>query len=115
MTIISWKRGISGLFGTAADWSTNTVPNANDDVAIDARGTYTVTVGANATIKSLTTISTATVAITGGHRLDITNGTTGSGASAGTISVADAGSLKSAARSRTPAGSISIRPATPPI
>lgn len=94
MTTIDWKRGISGQFSNAADWSTNTVPNANDDVAIDARGTYTVTVGADATIKSLTTVGTATLAITGGHRLDITNGTTGTGASAGTISVADAAALE---------------------
>jgi len=94
MSITQWKRGISGQFGDAANWSTNTVPNANSDVAIDARGTYTVTVGANATIRSLTTISTATLAITGGHRLDVTNGTTGTGASAGTISVADAGALE---------------------
>jgi hypothetical protein len=91
MPTTHWKRGISGQFGDAANWSTNTVPNANSDVAINARGTYTVTVGANATIRSLTTINTATLAITGGHRLDVTNGTTGTGASAGTISVADTG------------------------
>ncbi len=78
MPTTHWKRGISGQFSDAADWSTNTVPNANDAVAIDARGTYTVTVGANATIRSLTTVNTATLAITAGHRLDITNGTTGS-------------------------------------
>src|SRR5579872_6054201 len=94
MPTTHWKRGISGQFGDAANWSTNTVPNANSDVAINARGTYTVTVGANATIRSLTTINTATLAITGGHRLDVTNGTTGTGASAGTISVADTGALE---------------------
>ena len=94
MPTTHWKRGISGQFGDAANWSTNTVPNANSDVAIDARGTYTVTVGADATIRSLTTINTATLAITGGHRLDVTNGTTGTGASAGTSSVADTGALE---------------------
>ncbi len=94
MPITHWKRGVDGQFGVAANWSTNTVPNANSDVAVDARGTYTVTVGANATIRSLTTINTATLAITSGHRLDNTNGTTGTGASAGTISVADAGALE---------------------
>jgi hypothetical protein len=43
MAIAHWKHGISDLFEVAGDWSTNTVPGANDDVAIDAAGTYTVT------------------------------------------------------------------------
>ena len=94
MANISWKRGISGQFNDAQDWSSNSVPTPNDNVAIDARGTYTVTVSANETIRSLTTISTATLAITGGHRLTVTNGTTGTGASAGTISIADSGALE---------------------
>ena len=94
MANISWKRGISGQFSDAQDWSSNSVPTPNDNVAINARGTYTVTVSANETIRSLTTISTATLAITGGHRLTVTNGTTGAGASAGTISIADSGALE---------------------
>ncbi len=94
MANISWKRGIIGQFSDAQDWSSNSVPTPNDNVAINARGTYTVTVSANETIRSLTTISTATLAITGGHRLTVTNGTTGAGASAGTISIADSGALE---------------------
>jgi hypothetical protein len=39
----SWKSGVSGLWSTASDWSTGTVPTARDVVTIDAAGTYTVT------------------------------------------------------------------------
>ena len=42
MANISWKRGIIGQFSDAQDWSSNSVPTPNDNVAINARGTYTV-------------------------------------------------------------------------
>jgi hypothetical protein len=94
MAIIHWKRGIDGQFTDAANWSSNTVPTANDDAAITAPGTYTVTVSANVTIRSLTTVSTATLAIAGEDRLTITHGTTGTAASAGIVNVADRGALE---------------------
>ena len=46
MTAISWKSGISGAWGNAADWSGGVVPGAGDSVTINAAGTYTVTIGA---------------------------------------------------------------------
>jgi hypothetical protein len=91
MATIHWRTGISGAFTTAFDWSTNTVPTAGDDVAIDAAGTYTVTVSASRTIRSLRTVSTATLAVTGGT-FTITNGT-GTGANPGTISVTNGAAL----------------------
>ncbi len=51
MAAIFWNTGVSGFWNTASDWSSNTVPGSNDDVTINAAGTYTVTistfVGAN--------------------------------------------------------------------
>jgi hypothetical protein len=91
MATIHWRRGISGLFSDPFDWSTTTVPTAGDDVGIDAAGTYTVTVSASRTIRSLRTVSTATLAVTAGT-FTITNGT-GTGANAGTISVANGAAL----------------------
>ncbi len=85
MPKIHWKQGSSGQFNTASNWSTNTVPGANDNVFIDATGTYTVTVSTNHTIRTLDMVSTATLAITGG-KFTITNGTR-TGTNAGTISV----------------------------
>jgi phospholipase/lecithinase/hemolysin len=91
MATIHWRTGISGAFTNALDWSTNTVPGAGDDVAIDATGTYTVTVSASRTIRTLKTVSTATLAVTGGT-FTITNGT-GAGANAGTIRVSNGANL----------------------
>ena len=91
MPKIHWTHGIDGSFFTAADWSTHTVPGANDDVFIDATGTYTVTVSATHTIRTLETASTATLAITAG-KFTITNGT-GTGTNAGTISVGNGAAL----------------------
>ena len=92
MTTIHWKHGVSGPFETATNRSTNTVPGVNDDVIIDAPGTYTVTVSASHAIRSLRTASTATLAISRGA-FSIVHGT-GAGANAGAISVGNGAALK---------------------
>src|SRR5262249_54290425 len=83
--------GIDGNFNTAIDWSTGTVPTANDDVVISPTGTYTVTVSTNHTIRSLSTASGATVAVTA-RNFTITHGT-GAGASFGTIDIGNVAAL----------------------
>ena len=92
MTTVFWKHGISGQFDTAADWSTNTVPTVNDDVIIGVPGTYAVTVSTNHVIRSLRTVNTATLAVTGG-RFAIAQGT-GTGFNAGTISIGNGAALQ---------------------
>ncbi len=92
MTTFHWRSGISGSFNTASDWNPVGVPTANDDVAIDAAGTYTVTASSNHTIRSLRTAKTATLAVAHGT-LAITHGT-GTGANAGTISVGNGAALE---------------------
>ena len=91
MTAIHWKSAISGPFTTAADWIPGQVPAAGDDVFITAPGTYAVTSSASRTIKTLTTVSTATLAIARGT-FTITD-SAGSSSNAGTIAVADAAAL----------------------
>jgi hypothetical protein len=94
MTLIHWSRGLSGSFTDAADWSSDTVPTAGDDVEIiaRARGTYTVTADGNHTIEMLETAPEVTLAVDSGV-FSITAGT-GTGASEGTISVADGAALE---------------------
>jgi hypothetical protein len=91
MTAIHWKSAIDGLFTTAGDWIPGQVPAAGDDVFITAPGTYTITSSASRTIKTLTTVSTVTLAITHGT-FTITD-LAGSSSNAGTITVADAAAL----------------------
>ena len=50
----SWKNTSGGNFGTAADWSTGSVPSSSDDACITAAGTYTVTDSATYSVHSLT-------------------------------------------------------------
>lgn len=91
MTTIHWTSGISGQFGTAADWNPSQIPHAGDDVLIDAAGTYTVTSSIDHKIKTVDIVSTATLAVNGGT-FTIANGT-GTGENAGTIRVADSATL----------------------
>ena len=44
----SWKTAVSGLWSTAADWSTGVVPTSSDHVCIKVAGTYKVTIDGNA-------------------------------------------------------------------
>ncbi len=53
MAAIFWNPG-SGNWSVASNWSSNTVPNGNDDVTINAAGTYTVTVNGGEEANSLT-------------------------------------------------------------
>jgi len=66
MTAIHWKYGINGSFDTASDWRIGTVPGPNDNVFIDARGTYTVTSSSDETIVSLSTAAGVTLDIVSG-------------------------------------------------
>jgi hypothetical protein len=54
MTTIFWKNGVNGDFGTASNWSTDTVPGGSDDAVINAPGTYTVTSLTSRSIAGLT-------------------------------------------------------------
>ena len=65
MTIKHWLTAVSGSFSDGTKWTGGTAPTASDDVVIDAIGTYTVTSTATASVLSLSTIGTATFAITG--------------------------------------------------
>jgi hypothetical protein len=44
MTNVTWKTGINADWSLGTDWSTGLVPGSNDDVSVDAGGSYTVTV-----------------------------------------------------------------------
>jgi hypothetical protein len=83
--LIQWHHG-SGDFATAANWDPASVPGSSDDAKIDAAGTYTVTTSVNETVNSLSTVATATLAITAGSVFTANDGT-GSGVNAGTIAI----------------------------
>ena len=85
--VISWKKGVSGDWTTASDWSTGTVPGAADQASLSAIGTYTVTSSANVNVYSLTTAAGATLDIAGNFAAFAG---TGAGVTAGKINV-DAG------------------------
>src|SRR5262245_58127283 len=51
---VSWLTAGGGNWNVATNWSGGAVPATNDDVLITLAGTYTVTLNANASIKSLT-------------------------------------------------------------
>ncbi len=51
---IVWTNASGGSWGTPANWSPNQVPGPPDDAAITMNGTYTVTLSASATVRSLT-------------------------------------------------------------
>jgi hypothetical protein len=91
MATIHWRHGVNGDFAVAANWNPATVPGSADTAAIIAVGTYTVGSAVDETVNSLTTIKTATLAVTGGT-FTATNGT-GIGANAGTIAVGDGADL----------------------
>jgi hypothetical protein len=76
MATITWNNSNGGNWNTASDWTPNQVPGAGDDAEIDASGTYTVTITSSVAVKSLTTVSGATVAISNGDSLAWTTGST---------------------------------------
>ena len=87
MTQIHWTSQVSADFGTAIDWTPQTVPGSGDDAILDAPGVspYTVSTSTSETVLSIQTGSTATLAI-GSGTFSATGGT-GAGANAGTISI----------------------------
>jgi len=86
-----WINSKGGDFAGESSWSTNQVPGAGDDAVIDARGTYTVTSSIDKTINSLTTVSGATLDVTGGT-FAIESGT-GRGSNHGTIIASQSGEI----------------------
>src|SRR5207237_3488778 len=79
MVAIRWASGISGLWTQATNWSTGTVPTGNDDVTIDAAGSYTVNVDQpnSAAARSLVfNAPAATIDILASRVLIIVNGAT---------------------------------------
>src|SRR5258708_1609572 len=54
MAAISWKTAVNGDWNLAANWSTNTVPGAGDDVTISVAGPYIVTISSADLASSLT-------------------------------------------------------------
>src|SRR5579885_1849485 len=84
MAQIHWTKAVNGNFATQADWSPANVPGAADDAIIDAVGTYTVTVAANAAVNTFDTLTGATLAVAAGKTFSA-----GSGVNAGKITVGD--------------------------
>ena len=81
----SWKNPVSGNFATAADWSTGLVPGTTDSVAISTSGTYTVSVTASTTVRSIEeTDSGATVSVGASDVLTLSGASNINGAIAGT-------------------------------
>ncbi|MBO1048263.1 MAG: hypothetical protein HEQ10_11150 [Dolichospermum sp. DEX182a] len=54
MANISWKNGVNGNFGTAANWNPGTVPTTANIAQINLDGTYTVLLNLNRTLSGLT-------------------------------------------------------------
>src|SRR5689334_11772823 len=54
LTAISWNNAAGGDWNVASNWSTNSIPTSADDVSITLAGSYSVTLGANATVRTLT-------------------------------------------------------------
>ncbi|QSV64486.1 MAG: hypothetical protein HEQ26_18790 [Dolichospermum sp. DL01] len=54
MANISWKNGVNGNFGTAANWNPGTVPTTANIAQINLNGTYTVLLNLNRTLSGLT-------------------------------------------------------------
>src|SRR5215468_6943403 len=66
-----WKTGSSGTFATPGNWTPSGPPVSGDNAILDAAGTYTVTVGADASVSSVQ-IGSAAANVT----LSISNGVT---------------------------------------
>jgi hypothetical protein len=86
MAIIYWTNVVGGDFGTATNWSTDTVPGASDQARIDDGSGATVS--ADETVLSLATNTGGSLAINGGESFTMLEGT-GIGANVGTIYLFD--------------------------
>src|SRR6266480_3939388 len=77
MAAIRWASGISGNWSQASNWSSQTVPTGNDDVSIDAAGSYTVNVDTNFNVNSLVfNAPAAIVNVTAARSLNVFHGAT---------------------------------------
>jgi hypothetical protein len=90
MAIIYWTNVVGGDFGTATNWSTDTVPGASDQARIDDGSGATVS--ADETVLSLATTTGGSLAINGGESFTMLEGT-GIGANVGTIYLFDSAKL----------------------
>jgi hypothetical protein len=64
MPTSKWKSGNDGIWDTAGNWSTDTVPGSSDDAVIDASGSYTVTLSVPIPVGSIAVSdSSATLAV----------------------------------------------------
>ena len=88
-----WKSAVSDSFGTAADWSTDTVPGPSDIAVMTVPGTYTVTSDTDATVLGINTGSGTTLAISGDSTFVASAGTA-IGANRGTVAVGDGSTLQ---------------------
>jgi len=66
MTTIDWRKGVTGDWSQATDWSSGTVPNAADAVLIQAAGSYTLTIS-QAAAASLTLDAASAEVLVDGH------------------------------------------------
>jgi hypothetical protein len=87
MAIVHWTNGNGGDWNTDTNWDTQQAPGSNDDVFIDAAGSYTVTVSSPGSANSLTIASGETVEIQ--SALTVVNGLS----NAGTVQIDDATTL----------------------
>jgi hypothetical protein len=83
---VSWANASGGLWSNAANWSTGAVPGSDSHACINLGGTYTVTLDASTTVRSLTigaASGTQTLWIKGSAAgsvtLTVTDGLTNSG------------------------------------
>ncbi|MGL6073193.1 MAG: hypothetical protein ACRC8S_03420, partial [Fimbriiglobus sp.] len=84
---INWSNASGGNFLTATNWAGGVTPGAADDANISLAGTYTVTLGANATVNSLTINNANTTFNHTGGTLTLSSGMT---LTAGTFNLSNA-------------------------
>ena len=79
LSVVIWDGDAGdGLWNTAANWSTNVVPGANDDVTIDVPGDVTVTFsGGNHSVKSLENAENLVISSSGSFNVSGTTNNSG--------------------------------------
>ena len=53
MATLSWIAGTSGVWTTAANWSSDAVPGAGDTAVVDAPGSYLVSIPGTVSVGDL--------------------------------------------------------------
>jgi uncharacterized repeat protein (TIGR01451 family) len=115
---VHWINSSGGNWSTAANWSGGSVPISTDTVAIDATGTYTVTLDTHATVAGLTlgaasgsqTLSNAafTLTLNGASSVAATGTLSTAGTLTGTGTLTVAGTMNWSAGSVTGTGPLNI-------